>query len=209
ACTGSISRVWNQTARNGLLPHASPKARCVGETSVSYSTRRSVRGQRRSRHCRGHVVRRIALAFALLVTLASAVWRSIPSRFGYSSLSRVNSQNSLWLQGSARENLALLAGQSGTQPHLPESGRVAYRYSVVPGGVQGPDELERTSVRDQVVSAHFAGFDFHRAIVLRLNRPKLVYLSYRVVDHVFWTKEKVQLEIGRASCGKNGDRGGR
>ncbi len=163
---------------------------------MSYSTRSSVRGQRRSRHCHRHVVRRIALAFALLVMLASAAWRSIPGRFSYSSFSRANSQNSLWLQGSARENLALLAGQSGTQPQLPESGRVVYRYSVVPGGVQGPDELERASVRDQVVSTHFAGFDFHRAIVVRLNRPKLVYLSYRVGDHVFWTKEKVQLAKG-------------
>ncbi len=99
------------------------------------------------------------LGFALVVMIAVIAWRSVPGRFGSPEVSRASNQSSLWLQGSASDNLALLAGQS--QEHAPavKPGRLIYPYSVIPGGVQDSYELERASVRDHLVSQHFAGFE--------------------------------------------------
>jgi hypothetical protein len=46
------------------------------------------------------------------------------------------------------------------------------------------------------VGKHFFGFDFRRAKVVELGEPKLVYLSYRIGNKVFWTKKKVHLRKG-------------
>jgi hypothetical protein len=163
---------------------------------VRYLEGKGVRGQRTSRHRHHRKARRVVLGFALVVMLAVAAWRSVPRQFGSSEFSRANRQNSLWLQGSARDNLALLAGQSQKRAPAVRPGRLIYPYSIIPGGVQDPYELERASVRDRIVSQHFAGFDYQRAKVVRLDEAKLVYLSYRMHNRVFWTRKKVRLARG-------------
>jgi hypothetical protein len=76
------------------------------------------------------------------------------------------------------------------------TGRVVYPYSVVPGGVRDARELRQQSADDPVVASHYAGFDFRRAKVVVLQQPRLVYLSYRIKDKIFWTKKKVSLRKG-------------
>src|SRR5229473_1868659 len=164
--------------------------------SVKYLAGQGVRGPRRSRHRRHRRARRVMLGFALVVMAGVAAWRSVPGQRRSSEFSRVNRQNSFWLQGSTRDNLALLAGQSQQYAPAVRPGRPIYPYSVIPGGVQDPYELERASVRDRVVSQHFTGFDYQRARVVRLEEAKLVYLSYRMNNRVFWTKKKVRLARG-------------
>src|SRR5438105_15898846 len=160
--------------------------------SLSYSAGQCVRGRRTSRHRRHRRARRAMLGFALVVMIAVSAWRSVPGRFGWPEASRASNQSSLWLQGSASDNLALLAGQSQGHAPVVKPGRLIYPYSVIPGGVQDSYELERASVRYRLVLQHFAGFDYQRARMVRLEEVKLVYLSYRMNNGVCWNINKVR-----------------
>lgn len=94
----------------------------------------------------------------------------------------------------------------------PTPGRLIYPYSVVPGGVRTPAELKAVSEHDPAVREHYSRFDFSKARVVTVPQPRLVYLSYRIGDKIYWTKKKVSLHKGeqlitdgtitaRARCG--------
>ena len=74
--------------------------------------------------------------------------------------------------------------------------RVVYPYSVVPGGVGSGEELREAADHDPVVSEHYSGFDYKRARVVEVSEPKLVYLSYRRGDKIFWTRKQASLHKG-------------
>lgn len=98
-------------------------------------------------------------------------------------------------------------------PETPSTpGRLIYPYSVIPGGVRNPAELKAVSEHDAAVREHYSRFDFHKARVVTVHQPTLVYLSYRIGDKIYWTKKKVSLHKGeqlitdgtitaRARCG--------
>jgi hypothetical protein len=93
-------------------------------------------------------------------------------------------------------NLAALAAQNvGITPPSTKS-RVVYPYSVVPGGVESPDDLEKASVEDSVVAQHYAGFNYKRAHVVEVQEPRLVYLSYRLHNKIYWTAKQIRLHRG-------------
>lgn len=90
--------------------------------------------------------------------------------------------------------------------------RTVYPYSVVPGGVQSPEELKQAIDHDRLVAQHYEGFDYKRARVVEVQEPRLVYLSYRMHDRIYWTSKQVRLHRGeklisdghltaRARCG--------
>lgn len=139
-------------------------------------------------------MRRAAAALAVLTILGTAVlWLSFHLSSRWYSAS--NPATSEWEQGDLSQNLAVLAATSFSVPvSLPR--RAVYPYSVVPGGVLAPEELREVSEHDRVVGLHYAGFDFRSARIIELQQAKLVYLSYRIGDHVFWTKSKVSLRKG-------------
>jgi hypothetical protein len=85
-------------------------------------------------------------------------------------------------------------------------------FSVIPGGVRDPHELEASMVADRVVRAQYEHIRLRGLAVVRLERPTLMYASYRVGDQVYWTRHKLQLAEGelvltdgvntiRARCG--------
>jgi hypothetical protein len=80
---------------------------------------------------------------------------------------------------------------SNVQPPRP-----VYPYSVVPGGVEDAKELKWVAEHDPVVAAHYAGFDYDRARVVRLTLAQTVYLSYRIGNHIYWTRRRVTLHKG-------------
>jgi len=88
--------------------------------------------------------------------------------------------------------------ENGSQPvaraQAPE--RLVYNFSVIPGGVRSGQELERAEARDPVVRRHFADFVVGQFRIVRLPAPENVYVSYRVVNDVFWTKKKIRLAKG-------------
>jgi len=78
----------------------------------------------------------------------------------------------------------------------PSSDRPVYPYSLVPGGVEDAKELKWVAEHDPIVAAHYAGFDYDHARVVRLTLARTVYLSYRIGNHVYWTRHRVTLHKG-------------
>ncbi len=74
--------------------------------------------------------------------------------------------------------------------------RPVYPYSVVPGGVQNAKELKWVAEHDPVVAAHYAGFDYERAQVVRLALARTVYVSYRIGNNIYWTRHRLTLHKG-------------
>jgi hypothetical protein len=90
--------------------------------------------------------------------------------------------------------------------------RIVYPYSIIPGGAHSREELSASMDNDRVVAAHFAGFRIDRARMIKAEETKLVHVSYRIRDKVFWTAATVKLpkgetlitdgrEVARARCG--------
>lgn len=74
--------------------------------------------------------------------------------------------------------------------------RKVYPYSVVPGGVKDARELKWAAEHDAVVAAHYAGFDYDHARVVRLTLARTAYISYRIGNKVYWTRHRVSLKKG-------------
>lgn len=74
--------------------------------------------------------------------------------------------------------------------------RPVYKYSIVPGGVRSPQELKWAAEHDPVVAAHYAGFDYDHARVVRLVLARTAYISYRIGNRVYWTRHRVSLKKG-------------
>jgi hypothetical protein len=74
--------------------------------------------------------------------------------------------------------------------------RVVYPYSVVPGGVKSSEELQSIAAHDPVVAEHYSGFSYKQARVVEVSEPRLVYLSYRRGDRVYWSHKQAKLHVG-------------
>ena len=78
------------------------------------------------------------------------------------------------------------ATDTGDQP--------AYPYSIIPGGARNADALRTAIDADPVVRVHYANFDLAKVHIVRLTEPRLVHVSYRLGDQVFWTRRPVLLK---------------
>jgi len=78
---------------------------------------------------------------------------------------------------------------------LPDQRRL-YAYSVIPGGVQSAQELLAATRNDSLVAAHYADFNLNDARLMKLDRDRAVYVSYRLGGRIFWTSHKVALHKG-------------
>ena len=90
--------------------------------------------------------------------------------------------------------------------------RLVYRNSVVPGGVHSAAELAAVIARDPVAAAHYANFNLAAAHLIRVEKSRMVHVSYRIGNQIYWTRNKVRLALGeyllsdgehliRARCG--------
>jgi len=101
-----------------------------------------------------------------------------------------------WNQPATRsQSLSALAGPhfSGIQAR---NQRAVYPYSVIPGGVSSAEELRSISAHDQTVAGHYSGFDYDHARVVPVTQPRLVYVSYRRRNKVYWTHKQMSLHPG-------------
>src|ERR1043166_5606099 len=87
----------------------------------------------------------------------------------------------------------------------PASRRVVFPYSVVPGGVRDAKELSTAAAKDPVVAEHYSGFRVAGAHTLRLDRPTMMYVSYRLNNRVYWTRNRMTIPAGETliSDGEN------
>jgi hypothetical protein len=101
-----------------------------------------------------------------------------------------------------RSSTPLLAPAPVLAPELTEKfelekyERTVYPYSVIPGGVRSREELASSMSSDPVVAAHFADFRVGDARIVRAEETRLVYVSYRMRDKVFWTSRKIKVPKG-------------
>jgi hypothetical protein len=90
--------------------------------------------------------------------------------------------------------------------------RPTYRHSIVPGGVYSSGEVAEAVRNDEVVAAHYKDVDLSTLHSKSVPAARAVYVSYRIGDRVFWTKNRVRLASGetvltdghteiRARCG--------
>jgi hypothetical protein len=86
------------------------------------------------------------------------------------------------------------------QVRVPRPARIyhypIYNYSVVRGGVHSVAELRQAIAHDHAVAAHYAKFQYERAHLVRLQKPALVYLSYRMNEKIYWTRTRHRLNTG-------------
>ena len=87
-----------------------------------------------------------------------------------------------------------------------------YPFSVVARGVHTRDDLTAAMERDAVVADHYGSIAADSFRLERVASPRLVYVSYRKGDDVYWTRNRVPLYTGetvltdgrtsiRARCG--------
>jgi hypothetical protein len=134
--------------------------------------------------------RRVAAFSTLLVLFFTSIWLLHHSLASDVSTRQLSSE---WIEENQNLNPNVVAPDLGT-PSAP--GRLIYPYSVVPGGVRDPAELKAVSEHDPAVREHYSRFDFRKARVVTVHQPRLVYLSYRIGDKIYWTTKKVRLHKG-------------
>jgi hypothetical protein len=103
-------------------------------------------------------------------------------------------------KSSLRDNWqAAIDAFSSSGPH-----RTVFPYSVIPGGVRDSRELT-AAIKDPVVARHYSDFRLARARSIRLDRPRAMYVSYRLDGRVYWTHNPMMIPAGEAliSDGEN------
>lgn len=152
-----------------------------------------VKRRRRHRHRRNELIRRACAVALLAIFVASLSAVSLryfsPSLFQYDGRAASAAIDELKLRRSSEE--ALEKAISEVRPSRP-----VYPYSIIAGGVEDAKELKWVAEHDPIVAAHYAGFDYNRARVVRLALARTVYLSYRIGNQVYWTRHRVSLRAG-------------
>ena len=125
--------------------------------------------RRTRRHRRNRVIRRAVLAATLVLGgLTGAAL--LPINFGSFLASSFASRPAAeWNNTDVRRDLAFSATLAADADRPSKDVRPVYPYSIVPGGVHDPKELERVFEHDPVVASHYRDFDFRRARVLQLT----------------------------------------
>jgi hypothetical protein len=156
-----------------------------------------VRVRRRTRrHSRNRLIRRCLLAAVFVLgglTGAALLPFDLGSFLASSFSSRPPAQ---WTETDVRRDLSFTAASTADTNAGSKEIRPVYPYSIVPGGVHDPKELERVFANDPVVAAHYRNFDFRRARVVQLTEDRTVYVSYRIAGRVYWTTKRVLLRRG-------------
>jgi hypothetical protein len=151
-----------------------------------------IRRRRTSRHRRNRQIRRVLWAVfcaGLAIGFAGVALQHLsPSLFRASKSVEPTRQA---VEDS--RNILLLTQQESLRQI---ENRPVYPYSVVPGGVKDASELKWAADHDPVVRAHYAGFDYDHARVVRLVLARTAYVSYRIGNKVYWTRHRVSLKKG-------------
>ncbi len=151
-----------------------------------------VRKRRTRRHRRNRKIRR-ALFLAACATLTFA-FASVCLRFLSPSLFHASRAEEPSRQSAEASRNLLLTTQKEMLRDI--ENRPIYKYSVVPGGVRDGRELKWVAQHDPVVAAHYAGFDYDHARVVKLVLAQTAFVSYRIGNKVYWTRHRVRMKKG-------------
>ena len=146
------------------------------------------------RHRRNRRIRRWAVATIGLLTVGVS---ALTLRYLSPSLFRGDRSASLTLQQAQFRRNRLALDQILSAPVAASSAeRPVYPYSVVAGGVEDAKELKWVAEHDPIVAAHYAGFEYDHARVVRLTLARTVYVSYRIGNRIYWTHHRLTLHQG-------------
>jgi hypothetical protein len=148
--------------------------------------------RRSRRHRRNRLIRRWLLA-GCLVALVGCL-SALTLKFLAPSLFRAQSTPTSFGQAELSRERVLDLNELSQM--APSASRPVYPYSVIPGGVEDAKELKWVAEHDPVVARHYAGFDYDHARVVRLTLAQTVYLSYRIGNHIYWTRHRLTLHKG-------------
>ena len=158
---------------------------------------------------RARKLRKIFPAFSLVaVFLALSYWWFLSPRWGYrADPSAISSKThsatfDIFVDASASEPAAQIYAADG-------AGRAVFPYSVIPGGIHSARELADAVQHDTVVAQHYRDFHLGTAHAISLKKDSQAYVSYRLGDRIYWTRNKVTLHAGETllSDGNNVARG--
>jgi hypothetical protein len=150
-----------------------------------------IRKRRTRRHRRNLLVRRIALS---ILVFGACVCVSVAAlHFLSPSLFRRSSAGAARQAAEASREIFLETQQDALRSM---EDRPVYPYSIVAGGVRDAQELKWAAEHDPVVAAHYAGFDYDHARVVRLVLARTAYVSYRIGNRVYWTRRRITLKKG-------------
>jgi hypothetical protein len=125
-------------------------------------------------------------ALAVLTFGSFSVWVALSAsgqpQIAASFTSSFRSSNSL--------DLRLISAADNDAP------RKVYPYSVIPGGVESAADLRNSVIHDPVVAKHYEDFAVEKTRVVRLNQNRLLYVSYRLGNGVFWSRKPMMLPKG-------------
>lgn len=74
--------------------------------------------------------------------------------------------------------------------------RTVYPYSIVPGGVYGPEDVAQAIRRLPLARDHYKEINSENLVSVRMPRPLRAFVSYRKNGRIFWTKHQVQIARG-------------
>lgn len=155
----------------------------------------SSRGRARRRRSRRRQLRRIRIIAitTVLFGLSIAGWLIFPNRHHsyYESIA-----SDLPSAPTPAPDYAALAARITVPKQVRIHHYPVFNYSVVRGGIHSVEELRQAIAHDHAVAEHYARFKLERARLVRLNKPALVYLSYRMNGKIFWTGTRHRLTTG-------------
>lgn len=154
----------------------------------------NVRRRRSRRHSRNRRIRRWLAAAA--IGFCAALISTVALQYLSPSLFRAQQSTPPGFEQAELSRTRVVTLNQILSQAQPSIDRPVYPYSVVPGGVEDAKELKWVAEHDPVVAAHYAGFDYDHARVVRLTLARTVYLSYRIGNRVYWTRHRVSLHKG-------------
>lgn len=145
------------------------------------------RPKSRSRRTANRSIHKVLIGIvAIVLVAAGAWWRSFE---GNRHHTKPAAQTSVRLSDRSLDTTTISAKAAVVgYPLLP--------FSVIPGGVHSATELQNAVGNDPVVAAHYGDFDLTKAHVSSVEQDRLVYVSYRINDHIFWTSKRLKLPKG-------------
>jgi hypothetical protein len=153
-----------------------------------------MRRRRTRRHRRNRLIRRCIAAAGVVIFAAGT--SAVALKYLTPSLFRAHQSAPPTFEQAELSRERLLSLNQLLSQTGPSSNRPVYPYSVIPGGVEDAKELKWVAEHDPVVGAHYAGFDYDHARIVRLTLAETVYLSYRIGNHIYWTRHRLTLHKG-------------
>lgn len=147
----------------------------------------------------------LALASILLLGTAGFFLFFSPSSPGPKPAKAVAASHAANVPAANKGFLVVSASRTPT----PNADRV---YYIISNGVHSKRQLSKAIASDPVVARQYANFNLHKLRFIHLRRGRYAYVSYRIGDMTFWTKNKVRIyagetlitdgtHYGRARCG--------